>query len=299
MMKLMPTHMTRLNMTRLIALVVLAFSLLLSSCSIFDRKIEPPRDPLEIRLYVFNCGEITFEDVSAFGISNDETPVRTLAVPCYLIDHPRGHLFWDGGLPTGIAGKGNMEGAPGMEMQYERSVLDQMKDINISPDEVEYLAFSDMHFDHVGAANAFTTSKLLIQQTEYQAAFTHGADSTNFNPGDYQKLFDNPKIVLDGDHDVFGDGRVKIISAPGPSPGHQVLFLDLTETGPILLSGDLYHFRESIPLRRTPEFSTSRAQTLNSMNRVSAVLAKKRATLWIQHEKAFADTLTLSPEYYR
>jgi len=290
---------TRLSKTRPVMLVALAFGVLLSSCSMFDHKAEPPRDPLEIRLYVFNCGEIRLEDVSGFGLSNNETPVRVLAVPCYLVDHPLGQLMWDGGLPTDIAGKGEMEAAPGMRMQYDRSVLAQMKDINIHPDEVEYIAFSHMHFDHVGAANAFTSSTLLIQQPEYQAAFTHGNDSTIFNPDDYQELFDNPRIVLNGDHDVFGDGRVKIISAPGHTPGHQILFLDLSETGPIVLSGDLYHFRESIPLRRTPEFNTSRAQTLNSMNRISAVLAEKRATLWIQHEKAFADTLTLSPEYYR
>ena len=42
-----------------------------------------------LKLYVFDCGRIRTEDVSSFGLSNDDTRVRELFVPCYLIDHPR------------------------------------------------------------------------------------------------------------------------------------------------------------------------------------------------------------------
>ena len=45
------------------------------------------------------------------------------------------------------------------------------------------------------------------------------------------------------DRDVFGDGSVTILSAPGHTPGHQSLLVLLTRTGALVLSGDAVHFR--------------------------------------------------------
>ncbi len=89
-----------------------------------------------------------------------------------------------------------------------------------------------------------------------------------------------------------------IKSAPGHTPGHQVLFLDLEATGPIVLSGDLYHFPESRTLRRVPRFNFDREQTRVSMDRIEAFLEEKGAELWIEHDFAFAERLRKSPEFY-
>ncbi|MEC8074563.1 MAG: hypothetical protein VX122_00310, partial [Pseudomonadota bacterium] len=56
-----------------------------------------------VQLYVFNCGDFRFPSVANFSIGDDETTVRELVVPCYIINHPRGTLLWDGGLPSAIA----------------------------------------------------------------------------------------------------------------------------------------------------------------------------------------------------
>jgi glyoxylase-like metal-dependent hydrolase (beta-lactamase superfamily II) len=154
-----------------------------------------------------------------------------------------------------------------------------------------------MHWDHVGAANLFTDSTLLIQDAEYQAAFV---DQNNqlFDPSLYLDLADSERRILNGDYDVFGDGSVMIISAPGHTPGHQVLLVELENTGPVLLSGDLYHFRKSRELRRVPLFNTDAEETLRSMDKIEALLKAEQATLWIEHDQALADTLKKAPEYY-
>ncbi|NJN52332.1 MAG: MBL fold metallo-hydrolase [Gammaproteobacteria bacterium] len=132
-----------------------------------------------------------------------------------------------------------------MRVSYERSVIDQLEALGHAPADIERVAFSHMHFDHSGAANAFAASTLLIQRTEYVAAFVDGDENPVFQPDLYMGLEQSRKVLLDGDHDVFGDGRVMILAAPGHTPGHQVLFIDLTNMGPLVLSGDLYHFREA------------------------------------------------------
>ena len=251
----------------------------------------------ELKLYVFDCGLIGAEDISAFNLSNDETPVRELFVPCYLIEHPRGRLLWDGGLPLSLAGLGEVRLENGLTQEYDRSLLRQLAEMDLTPEDIDLIAFSHMHFDHTGAANAFAASTLLIQRAEYEAAFGEEVNPV-FEPALYMGLADSERVILDGDHDVFGDGSVVIVSAPGHTPGHQVLLLRLANTGNLVLSGDLYHFRKSRELRRVPVFNTSAEETLRSMDKVEALLKQESATLWIEHDKALADTLKLAPAYY-
>ena len=256
-----------------------------------------PSAMANVKLMVFDCGSIEFDDVSAFSLSNDETPVRSLFVPCYLIEHPNGRLFWDAGLPLAMAGKGTIDN-DGVRMRYDVSIEHQLADIGITPADIELVAFSHMHYDHVGAANLFGASTLLIQDTEFDAAFT-GEDTIEFfQPALYAGLKDSKRQILDGDHDVFGDGSVVIVDAPGHTPGHQVLLLRLTNFGPLLLSGDLYHFRKSRELRRAPQFNTNAEQTFESMDKVEALVAAEGATFWIEHDQALARTLRMAPAYY-
>lgn len=248
-----------------------------------------------VRLHVFDCGELSFPDVSAFGLGNADTDVRRMFVPCYLIRHPRGDLLWDAGLDPAIVGQGAVN-AGAFTMTYARSLVDQMDDMGLSPDDVEFMALSHMHFDHVGAATQFPKARLLIQAAEYEAAF--------LRPGDYGGVYDiqqygglagNSRQLLTGDHDVFGDGTVMIISAPGHTPGHQVLLVHLRNAGPVLLSGDLYHFRATRRLRAVPTFNTNADQTLASMAKVERLIEETGAALWIEHDWALAQALRLAP----
>jgi glyoxylase-like metal-dependent hydrolase (beta-lactamase superfamily II) len=105
-------------------------------------------------------------------------------------------------------------------------------------------------------------------------------------------------IVTKDEHDVFGDGTVVIKSTPGHSPDHQVLFLKLSKTGPILLSGDLYHYPEERKLNRVPTTEFNTAQTIASRAAVEAFLKKTGAQLWIQHDFTANAKLKKAPEFY-
>ena len=69
-------------------------------------------------------------------------------------------------------------------------------------------------------------------------------------------------MLLDGDYDVFGDGTVVIIATPGHTPGHQSLFVNLAKSGPIVLSGDLYHYPAERELRKISRHSRPSATPL-------------------------------------
>ena len=251
----------------------------------------------ELRLYVFDCGHIRFQDIEAFSISNDETDVRELIVPCYIIEHPKGRLLWDGGLPSATA---DLEGWQGEEMQLrlDTTLAEQMAGIGLDMASFDFMAFSHMHFDHVGVANEVRGAILLIQKAEYDVAFADPLTLPGADPVLYAGLKDVPQIKLEGDHDVFGDGRVRLISTPGHTPGHQALFVDLANTGPVILSGDLYHFAISREQRRVPTFNSDAEATLLSMDRIDELLADTGAKLWIEHELEFFRQLNKAPAYH-
>lgn len=73
-----------------------------------------------------------------------------------------------------------------------------------------------------------------------------------FDRTTYSALDKSKFIGLNGRYDVFNDGKIFLIPAPGHSPGHQTLLVNLKETGSIMLSGDLYHFSKTRDLRKVP-----------------------------------------------
>ena len=242
----------------------------------------------DLRLYEFDCGRLYYDspESAGFGVTDDATEVRELFVPCYLIEHPEGRLLWDGGLPSEIAEQDGWHEFEGWRYRLDRTLADQLADVGLTYDSVGYAAFSHMHFDHVGVANDVTSPTLFIQRPEYEAAFADEVTTPGFDPSLYEGLANRDWNMLDSDHDVFGDGRVRILSLPGHTPGHQALFVDLDRQGPVVLSGDLYHFRISRAERIVPTWNVDADATLASMDRLEAFLADSGATLWIEHDLA-------------
>ncbi|MFT4518740.1 MAG: N-acyl homoserine lactone hydrolase [Halioglobus sp.] len=248
------------------------------------------------KLYVFDCGLISLDSLEMFGLLENESSVKELFVPCYLVRHEKGLLLWDGGLPKTVADVDGPVPSEGSILNYKRWITDQLSDMGIAAADVTHAAYSHLHFDHAGAANAFAESEVLMQQKEWDAAFGESAAFVDTS------LFDGLKGAninfIDGDHDVFGDGSVKLIFAPGHTSGHQMLLVSLANSGKILLSGDLYHTRANRELRRVPTFNADAAQTLESMEKIENLLQESKAVLWIEHDKALADTLKMAPQYY-
>ncbi len=249
-----------------------------------------------LRLYVFDCGYLRIADPGRFSLTMDEVSTLELSVPCYLIEHADGTLLWDAGLSDSLAEGSPHTQANGTVTTVTATLRAQLEELGYQPADITYLALSHLHYDHAGNANDFAAATWLVQRPEHEAAF--GAAEGFFDRALYGELENSETMLLDGDHDVFGDGTVVIKSAPGHTPGHQVLFVDLAETGGVVLSGDLYHFPENRTLKRVPTFNFDEAQTLASMDAVEDFLMESGARLWIEHDVAANALLDKSPGYY-
>jgi glyoxylase-like metal-dependent hydrolase (beta-lactamase superfamily II) len=169
-----------------------------------------------------------------------------------------------------------------------KTLVSQLDELGVKPSDIKYVAVSHTHPDHVGNMALFPQATLLVQKAEYEWPSPVGP---RFKP-------EQPVTKLDGDHDVFGDGSVTIISTPGHTPGHQSLLVKLPKTGAVLLSGDAVHFKDNWDNRRVPENNDSQDKSAASLQRMADVMAKEKAQLWINHDKAQRDSQKLSPGFY-
>jgi N-acyl homoserine lactone hydrolase len=290
--------------TRSLGALVAALAVLISANGLAARQVRPAvKSP---RLYVFDCGMLE-GDPARFNLKREEMATTNMSVACYLVVHPKGVLMWDtGALPDADV---TSEGKPTryhlvLADKTERYVTTtktlkgQLSEAGYTPKDVTHLAVSHYHYDHTANNNDFAGATWLISQIERDAMFADKPPSM-VERSTFNALQKSKTIILKTDeYDVFGDGAVVIKSAPGHTPGHQVLLVKLAKTGPVLLTGDLYHYPEERTLDRVPTFDSDPAQNRKTRAAMDAYAKKNGARLWIQHDFKANAALEKSPSFY-
>jgi len=249
------------------------------------------------RIYVFDNGTLSGLDPKQFfGFERSELKAVDFTAQSYLIVHPQGTLMWDAGVIADSQFKGTEPVKEGISTAT-KPLLPQLAAAGYTPANVTYFAMSHYHSDHTANANAFAGSTWIVQKAERDVMF--GATPVQIMaPATYSALKDAKTKVLDNeDFDVFGDGSVVVMTTPGHTPGHQVLFVKTAKRGPIVLAGDLYHYPEERTTGKTPSFEFNAAQSKVSRNRIEIFLKQTGAQLWIEHDIATHANLPKSPKY--
>ena len=277
-------------------------ALTVAGCTYFTKK------PSALRLYVLDCGTLHIGDPVRFNLKREEVATTDLSLACVLVAHPKGSLMWDTGgvpdaewTPTGGPVKHHLTlpgGAGERDLTLRKRLSAQLSEVGHSPGNIKYLALSHYHFDHTANANAFRGATWLVRQADRDAMFAEKAPFAT-RPETYSALKDaRREMVRVDDYDVFGDGSVVLKSTPGHTPGHQSLLVKLPKTGPVLLSGDLYHFRESRTLRRVPSFDFDQERSRATRAAVEAFLKQTGTEIWIQHDAVADAQLRKAPQFY-
>ena len=250
-----------------------------------------------IKMFMFDGGTVQVNMLEIF--SQDDAykgQSKTFADAFYLIQHPDGNLLWDAGLSEDLIGKEPFttpEGA--FTVSRKTGIEEQLKSIGLSTDDVKYIALSHTHFDHSGSASKLPNAIWIVQENEYN--FVTSEEQKKQSPDNFNAI-KNLKALkkINGNYDVFGDGRVVIVSTPGHTPGHQSLFVDLEQEGPLMLTGDMYHMEESRENSRVPIFNHDVDQTLASMEVFETFAKEKGARVIIQHSTKDYNSLNPAPE---
>ncbi|UQR59878.1 N-acyl homoserine lactonase family protein [Bradyrhizobium sp. C-145] len=244
------------------------------------------------RLYVLNCGEGTAGDISRWTPGLNEGKTMDFVDTCYLIKHSKGWFLWDTGIADSVAAMPNgLVPADPKAVTWRRpkTLAAQLEQLGVKPADIKAMAVSHTHPDHTGNVELFPQATLYVQKAEYD--WPAANNEPRFKPS-------HPVELLAGDKDVFGDGSMTILSTSGHTPGHQSLLVKLPKTGAVILSGDAVHFKDNWDNRRVPSMNVSKDQTAASMQKIADTLAKEKAQLWINHDKAQRASQKMAPEFY-
>lgn len=242
--------------------------------------------PTDVEMWRLDCGE--FKDFDIEGMSDVFAyPGRkkTLSDGCYLIRHDTQFMLWDTGLPPSSIGQ---------PIGLKQTLSAQLRRINITPQQISIVGLSHWHFDHTGQAASIPKARLFIGKADFDYLANKREGST---PDDIAPWL-GPNASVEkvvGDKDVYGDGSIVMLATPGHTDGHHSLLVRLPTFGPVVLSGDLWHFSEQRSHNGVPPENVSRADTLASIDRIQQVVSNLRATLVIQHEASDIGKLPLSP----
>lgn len=255
-----------------------------------------------VQLYAMECGRISFPDTAPFADDGSFNGVaRDFVDPCYLIRHPRGDLIWDLGFPDALAEtpEGIRIEALNAQVTMPVTLASQLAQLNLTPADIEFISISHGHGDHVGNAALFAPTATWIVDAEERAHILRPQSREDAQYWGMVAPLENTRTVqIEGDarHDVFGDGSVTIIQAPGHTPGHAILLVRTANSGAVLLTGDMFHMAESRERRTVPAFNTDRAQTLASMDLVETIAREENARVVRQHVPEDFEALPRFPE---
>lgn len=249
-----------------------------------------PAQQIALSLTRLDCGTPTIKNFDKFFSDKPGLYApgpRVITDSCYVIRHGDQVLLWDTGFPA--AWKGQDKDLGELTVKEDKTIAEQLQQLGLKPADIDIVGISHMHSDHTGQASEFPNAELLIGTKDFEE--TKGKDDP-FGP--WRK--EGAKVhSAQGDVDVFGDGSVMALHLPGHTPDHMALLVKLG-SGPVLLTGDLYHSREAREKRGVPPFNISREQTLQSMDKFEKLAKELGAKVIIQHEPRDIPLLPAFPE---
>ena len=258
--------------------------LLIAALLVAAASVAPAQAPrADLEMWRLDCGDFVMKRFGAWFSDTFQYPpgARPLVGSCYLIRHGERYLLWDTGLSDELIGKPVDNDQ--QRMSLKRSLLDQLKQIGVAPQKINFVGISHYHDDHIGQARHFPNATLVIGQADWEAI--KGEEQRK---GARELLAPwirgtGKAVAVASDVDIFRDGSVTMLMLPGHTPGHGALLVRLA-SGPVLLSGDQYHFTEAVKNRGVPSFNVDRADTLASHDRFDRIAANTKAKVIIQHE---------------
>ena len=241
---------------------------------------------MTVRLFAMTCGWLT---MPLRVVLDGEAGELRMPVPCYLIDHPKGQVLFDSGMHTDLqAPKGGRAALLAKrfksEFQAGEEISARLERCDVDVDKVRYLVNSHLHFDHAGGNHQVKNAQLVIQKREWQAG--HDADlmaANGYMAEDYDHGHDLK--LVDGEHDLFGDGSVICVPTYGHTPGHQSLKVRLG-SGDVLLTGDACYLRQTLENLHLPRVVHNREEMLESLGRIGT-LKKAGARIFYGHDAEF------------
>ena len=188
-------------------------------------------------------------------------------IPAYVIETADERILVDTGLHPGAAadaaGHYETEMLGAFRLEQEQSVAEQ-----VDMDSVTKVVLTHLHFDHAGGLALLPQSvPIVVQRREWEAGRDASAVRRNFfMPADYAEIRDQI-VLVDGGHDLLGDGSIELLLTPGHTPGHQSVRVGEG----LILGADVSIYASGLDDHRFPAFGDDFEAQAASADRLRAL----------------------------
>lgn len=209
----------------------------------------------------------------------------------FVVEHPRGRVLFD----TGMHPRWRRPGTPPrIEVGEDDDVVSRLAALGLAPEEIDHVVVSHLHYDHAGGLSCFRSVPVWVQEDELRFAR---------RPAVYQReAYDREDFghplrwhELTGEHDLFGDGSVRMLPTPGHTPGHQSLCVELA-SGLHVLAADASYLEAKMRQRRLPGIVWNPDAMVESWLALEELERARGARLIFTHDLDFREAKPLAPE---
>ena len=241
-----------------------------------------------MRVFALCTGSIELDRASMLSDLPAGQP-WTVPVLSFLVEHPRGRLLFDTGVhcqarvdPVGRLGEERSRRLTVKSGEGD-DVVPQLARLGLTPQNVRYVANSHLHFDHCGGNEFFAGATFLVQRPELEAARRPGfVPSYSPSPIDFEHPLDYQ--MIDGEHDVFGDGTVILIPTYGHTPGHQSLLVRAGKGTQVVCASDACYTRENMYRDVLPKILWNPSIMRDSLATLRKLRDSAGATMFYGHD---------------
>jgi N-acyl homoserine lactone hydrolase len=189
-------------------------------------------------------------------------------VPVYVIETAHERILVDTGLHPGAVEDperhyGTADALGPFRIEQDQTIGEQVDLATLTK-----VVLTHLHFDHAGGLDLLPPAvPIVLQRREWEAGHDAAAVAKNFFlPTDYRAI-GNQVVLVDGDHDLLGDGSIELLLTPGHTPGHQSVRVGER----LILGSDVTHFASGLDDHRFPVFADDYKAQAASADRLRAL----------------------------
>jgi N-acyl homoserine lactone hydrolase len=219
-------------------------------------------------LFTLDCGSIIVDKGVVLTDKIDIGKKVEVPVRAFLIKSENENLLFDSGIDFDDKELLVALGTD-IKIREEDFLINRLKNIDVSPEDINYVFVSHLHFDHSGMLRHFKKARIFVQRQEYGFAINPPSFTVGLYRPHYYNSLDVAWHILDGDELLLPG--ITAISTPGHTPGHQSLMIKMVNGETLIITGDCAYLSENIKKEVIPGLFTDPFQALHSLKKIKSL----------------------------
>ncbi|MGO9401642.1 MAG: N-acyl homoserine lactonase family protein [Xanthobacteraceae bacterium] len=252
-----------------------------------------------MKMHVLSGGRLRVRK-SMYNADAARGETTDVPVSCILLRHRQGNVLFDTGchpsLPEAAEARwGGLAKVMTPIMPPGENVITALGGIGLGCDDIDVVVCSHLHPDHCGCNTLFKRATFIIHAKEIEAARAPDAAKAGYLAAEWEQSA--PTEAIEGERDLFGNGRIVLLPLPGHTPGTTGALVALEKSGTFLLASDTVSLKETLETGFIPRNTWNVDALTKSLEEVRRI-AGRGATVLCGHDDVQWSTLRKGADAY-